>query len=106
MGCSRRTGTSPRSPFTWGTARTPSVGSLIDLATGRIDLVNEAIVPTPYVFLDWAPSGDTVYLTGGQLAGRRPDRRILDRRCLGAVLDVSVGDFYGMAAFQASTEAG
>ncbi|HET6714764.1 MAG TPA: hypothetical protein VFI59_13775 [Actinomycetota bacterium] len=80
--------------------------ALIDLATGRTDLVDEAIVPTPYVFLDWAPSGDTVYLTGGQLAGRRQIVEYSIGDASARVLDVSVGDFYGMAAFQASTEAG
>jgi hypothetical protein len=74
--------------------------ALIDVGTGRITLVDEASVPTPYVFIDWAPSGDTVYIAGGQIAG---PRQIVEYR-LGEteahVINVAVGDFYGMATFQ------
>jgi hypothetical protein len=48
--------------------------------------------------------GDTVFITGGQLAGRR---QIVEYRVGDAgahVLDVSVGDFYGMATFRDATE--
>ncbi len=78
--------------------------ALIDVDTGRTTVVDEATVPTPYVFIDWAPSGDTVFITGGQLAGRR---QIVEYRVGEAeahVLDVSVGDFYGMATFRDATE--
>jgi hypothetical protein len=74
--------------------------ALIDVGTGRTTVVDEATVPTPYVFIDWAPSGDAVFITGGQHAGRR---QIVEYRVGDAeahVLDVSVGDFYGMATFQ------
>jgi len=76
--------------------------ALIDVPTGRTELVAEATVPTPYVFIDWAPSGDTVFITGGQNAGRR---QVLEYRIgddAAHLLDVSVGDFYGMAAFESA----
>ncbi|MGZ8632019.1 MAG: hypothetical protein ACXWZF_13810 [Actinomycetota bacterium] len=74
--------------------------ALIDLDTGRIELVDGATVATPYVFIDWAPSGDTVFIAGGQDADHRQlvAYRIGDPRA--TVVDVRVGDFYGMAAFQ------
>jgi hypothetical protein len=74
--------------------------ALIEVDTGRLTLVEGASVPTPYVFIDWTPAGDTVFITGGQLAGHR---QIVEYRVGDAaahVLDVAVGDFYGMAAFQ------
>lgn len=74
--------------------------ALIDVDTGRLTLVDGASIQTPYVFIDWAPSGDTVFITGGQLAGHR---RVVEYRIGDAtarVLHVVVGDFFGMAAFQ------
>jgi hypothetical protein len=76
---------------------------LIDLDTGRIDLVDGATVATPYVFIDWAPSGDTVFIAGGQDADQRQlvAYRIGDPAA--TVVDVAVGDFYDMAAFEIET---
>jgi hypothetical protein len=73
--------------------------ALIDVSSGKIALVEGAIVPTPYVFIDWAPSGGTVFITGGQHGG---DRQVIEYRIGDAAaraLDVEVGDFYGMAVF-------
>jgi hypothetical protein len=77
--------------------------ALIDVTTGRTTLVEDAIVPTPYVFIDWTPSGGTVFITGGQLGGRRQviEYRIGDASA--RVVNVSVGDFFGVAAFQGAT---
>jgi hypothetical protein len=75
--------------------------ALIDVGTGRITIVDEAIVPTPYVFIDWTPSGRTVYITGGQLAGHRQIVEYTLGDAAAHVLDVMVGDFFGMAAYQA-----
>jgi hypothetical protein len=77
--------------------------ALIDVRTGQVTLVEGAIVPTPYVFIDWAPSGGTVFITGGQLGGHR---QVIDYKIGDAaahVLDVTVGDFYGVAAFPGAT---
>jgi hypothetical protein len=73
---------------------------LIDVGSGRITLVDGATVPTPYVFIDWAPSGESMFITGGQNAGPRQivQYRIGDDTA--HVLDVSVGDFYGVATFR------
>ena len=77
--------------------------ALIDVRTGQLTLVEGATVPTPYVFIDWAPSGGTVFITGGQLGGHRQviEYRIGD--VAARVLDVTVGDFYGVAVFRAMT---
>jgi len=78
--------------------------ALIDVRSGRMRLVDGATVPTPYVFIDWAPSGDSVFITGGQHAA---PRQIVEYRlgeATASVVDVSVGDFYGMAAFRADPE--
>jgi hypothetical protein len=77
--------------------------ALIDVRSGRITLVDGATVPTPYVFIDWAPSGESVFITGGQNAGPRQivQYRIGDDTA--HVLDVSVGDFYGVAAFRSDS---
>jgi hypothetical protein len=56
----------------------------IDLRTGQLRSEG-ATVPTPYVFIDWAPSGGTVFITGG-------NKGTVDRR-------VPIGD----AAAQVST---
>lgn len=75
--------------------------ALIDVDTGGITLVDEATVTTPYVFIDWAPSGDTVFITGGQLAGHRQIVAYRIGDASAKLVDVAVGDFYGMAAFTA-----
>ncbi len=70
---------------------------LIDVSTGEITMVDGATVSTPYVFIDWAPSGRTVFITGGQKSAHR---RIVEYRIGEAaahVVHVDVGDFYGMA---------
>jgi len=75
--------------------------ALIDASSGRTTVVEGGTVATPYVFIDWAPSGETVFITGGQDAG---SRRIVEYRIgddAAHVIDVSVGDFYGMATFRA-----
>jgi hypothetical protein len=73
--------------------------ALIDTDTGHTTLVPGATVPTPYVFIDWAPSGETVFITGGQHGG---SRQVVEYRLGDAAanaLDVQVGDFFGMAVF-------
>jgi hypothetical protein len=71
--------------------------ALIDVATGRLTLVDDATVDTGYVFIDWTPSGGSVFITGGQDAERR---RVVEYRIgdvAADVIDVQVGSFYGMA---------
>jgi hypothetical protein len=73
--------------------------ALIDVRSGQMALVEGAIVPTPYVFIDWAPSGETVFITGGQHGGNRQVVEYRIGEAAGHVLSVNVGDFYGMAVF-------
>ena len=77
--------------------------ALIDVQSGRFTLVEGAIVSTPYVFIDWAPSGESVFITGGQ---HGEDRQVIEYRIGDAaahVVDVTVGSFYGMAAFDSGS---
>jgi hypothetical protein len=71
--------------------------AVVDVAAGTATLVKGASAHG-YVFVDWSPSGTTVFMTGGERFG---ERTILAYR-LGAAgatrLPVRVGDFYGMAA--------
>lgn len=77
--------------------------ALIDIRTGQVTLVEGATVPTPYVFIDWTPSGETVFITGGQLGGHRQVIQYRIGDAAGQVLDVTVGDFYGVAVFPGVT---
>jgi hypothetical protein len=74
---------------------------LIDVVTGSMTLVDNATVDTGYVFIDWAPSGRSVFITGGQVA----QRRVVEYRigeAAAEVVHVEVGDFYGMAVVDVS----
>jgi hypothetical protein len=77
--------------------------ALVDVPIGSIDDVDGATVPTPYVFVDWDPSGDTVYLAGGQQGGRRSLVAYRPGDPAASVVDVAVGDFYGMAAYEVAS---
>jgi hypothetical protein len=71
--------------------------ALVDVERGVARTVAGSGVEPPYVYIAWASSGESVFVSGGE----RYDRRILEYRLGdgGAVsLPVEVGDFYGMAA--------
>ena len=71
--------------------------ALVDVEEGIATMVQGPTLQG-YVFVDWSPSGTTVFITGGD---RFKQRTILEYR-LGTAsarrLPVKVGDFYGMAA--------
>lgn len=71
--------------------------ALVDVQRGAARAVAGSGVEPPYVYIAWASSGESVFVSGGD----RYDRRILEYR-LGderaVSLPVEVGDFYGMAA--------
>jgi hypothetical protein len=71
--------------------------ALVSVETGAATVV-EGTEVHGYVFVDWSPSGETVFITGGD---RFENRTIMAYR-LGddraKELPVTVGDFYGMAA--------
>jgi hypothetical protein len=79
-----------------GGPEAPRQLGLIDVATGEVRAVDGTRVDTPYVFVDWSPSGRSVYLTGGQIAARRIVGYVVGEPA-GAAVPVRVGDFYGMA---------
>jgi len=71
---------------------------LVDVETGDAEAVPGTVVQPYYNFVDWSPSGDSVFITGGE---RFEQRRLIEYRPDEGdvrVLPVEVGDFYGMAA--------
>jgi hypothetical protein len=69
---------------------------LVDLETGELDVVDGTRVEAGYVYVDWSPSGESVFITGGSA-----ERQLIEYRpAEGEVrtIPVEVGDFYGMAA--------
>jgi hypothetical protein len=71
---------------------------LVDVETGDTEAIEGTVVQPPYNFVDWAASGESVFITGGERFERR---RLIEYRPAGAtvrVLPVEVGDFYDMAA--------
>lgn len=69
---------------------------LVDLETGELDVVDGATVEAGYVYVDWSPSGESVFITGGSV-----DRQLIEYRPAegeARMIPVEVGDFYGMAA--------
>ena len=72
--------------------------ALIDLERGVAKVVQGSWVESGYVFVAWASSGESVFISGG----KRLERRTLVQYQVGAeravALPVRVGDFYGMAA--------
>ena len=70
---------------------------LIDLRTGTTTSP-KGTETHDYIFIEWAPSGGTVFISGGE----RLEKRFLIQYQLGSTaglrLPIDVGDFYGMAA--------
>jgi hypothetical protein len=70
--------------------------ALIDVETGRLDVVDGTNVSAGYHFVAWSADGESVFLTGGvderEIVEYRPAEGTARR------LDVAVGDFYGIAA--------
>jgi hypothetical protein len=72
---------------------------LVDVETGDTEAIQGTVVQPPYNFVDWAASGESVFLTGGERFERR---RLIEYRPAEntvRVLPMEVGDFYDMAAF-------
>jgi hypothetical protein len=72
---------------------------LVDVETGDTHAIHGTVVKPPYNFVDWAASGESVFITGGERGERR---RLIEYRPTEdtvRVLPVEVGDFYDVAAF-------
>jgi hypothetical protein len=82
----------------WRTTQDPTWQmALVDVRVGTATLV-EGTTADGYVFVDWSPSGRTVFMSSGD---RFEQRRIVEYRLGGAGatwLPIGIGDFYGMAA--------
>ena len=73
--------------------------AMIDVEEGTMDVVDGTNVEQGHVFVDWSPSGESVFITGGARFGPRQlvEYRVDDGTA--RTIPVEVGDFYGMAAF-------
>jgi len=71
---------------------------LVDVRRGLVRVVVGSFVPSGYTLVAWSSSGEDVFLTGG----KRFRKRVIVSYRLGferaKPLDVSVGDFYGIAS--------
>jgi len=70
--------------------------ALIDVETGALDVVDGTNVEPGYVYVDWSPSGDAVFISGGS-----DHRQLIEYRPAegeARTIPVEVGQFYGMAA--------
>lgn len=70
--------------------------TLVDAGSGALDVVDGTNVDAGYVYVDWSPSGDAAFISGGSeqrvLIEYRPAQG--DAR----MIPVEVGQFYGIAA--------
>jgi hypothetical protein len=85
-------------PLLEGLTTLKSQLALVNVRTGTARIVDGTTVKGAYVFVDWSPSGDSVFITGGN---QFETRTIVEyRRGADSArrLQVKVGDFYGMAA--------
>lgn len=84
---------------TWDFTRADGQLVLVDVETGDTRAIHGTVVKPPYNFVDWAASGGSVFITGGE---RGEQRRLIEYRPTEdttRVLPVDVGDFYDVAAF-------
>jgi hypothetical protein len=72
--------------------------ALIDVAGGGVRIVPGSRVPSGYTFVDWSADGREVFITGGERFRKRTIAAYRVGAARARVLDVDVGDFYGMAA--------
>jgi hypothetical protein len=70
---------------------------LVDAETGASRAVPGTVVQFPYNFVDWSPSGTSVFITGGEGFQQRQVVEYRPQEGIVRVLPVRVGNFYGMA---------
>ncbi len=71
--------------------------ALVDVERGVVRAVERSEVEPPYVYIAWASTGESVFVSGGERYERRTlEYRVGDERAV--PVPVEVGDFYGMAA--------
>ena len=66
------------------------------MATGDLEVVDGTTVEPGYVYVDWSPSGDAVFISGGSEIRQLVEYRPAEGEARGIPLEV--GQFYGMAA--------
>jgi hypothetical protein len=71
--------------------------ALVDVAS-RSAVTVDGTTTSGYVFIDWAPSGGDVFMTGGERFGERVIFQYRVGSASAKPLPITVGDFYGMAA--------
>ena len=70
---------------------------VVDVASGEAEAVRGAIVPPGYHFVDWSPSGGSVFITGGE---RFEERQLVEYATGDGIVrtvPADVGDFYDLA---------
>ncbi|HYY76386.1 MAG TPA: hypothetical protein VE644_08720, partial [Gaiellaceae bacterium] len=84
-------------PVTAGGPEAKRTLALVDVERGVARAVSGSGVEPPYVYIAWASSGESVFVSGGDRYNRRIlEYRLGDERAVS--LPVEVGDFYGMVA--------
>jgi hypothetical protein len=71
---------------------------VVDVASGQAEAVPGAVVRPVYHFVDWSPSGESVFLTGGARSEQRQVVEYVPKGGIVRVLPTEVGDFFDMAA--------
>jgi hypothetical protein len=69
----------------------------VDVERGVARAVEGSEAEPPYVYIAWASTGESVFVSGGERYERRTlEYRVGDERAV--PVPVEAGDFYGMAA--------
>lgn len=71
---------------------------LVQAETGESEAVQGTVVQPYYNFVDWSPSGESVFITGGERFAQRQLIEYRPKEDTVRLLPVEVGDFYDMAA--------
>jgi hypothetical protein len=70
---------------------------VVDVANGEGEAVQGAVVPPGYHFVDWSPSGESVFITGGERFEERQLVEYLPEDRIVRTVPAEVGDFYDLA---------
>jgi len=70
---------------------------LVDVETGEAEAIAGATVPPVYHFIDWSPSGESVFITGGEKSEERQLVQYVPIEGTVRTVPADVGDFFDMA---------
>ena len=72
--------------------------AFVDVRSGTTKIIDGTALEGAHVFIDWSPSGEAVFMAGGNQFEKRSVIEYQLGAESGRQLPVEVGDFYGMAA--------